>query len=173
VTIDEDGGLGSMAKLAAHRSPGVLHLAFSVFLFDEQGRLLLQRRASHKHHFRSRWSNSCCSHPRPGEALAAAAERRLQEELGVVAEVRPVGSFTYEAVDPDSGLVERELDHVFVGRYDGPVDPDEQEVDAVDWVDLADLRRRLSDEPERFTPWLPMALAVVDEEPDMTGPSPG
>ncbi|UDY34933.1 isopentenyl-diphosphate Delta-isomerase [Dermatobacter hominis] len=166
VTIDEHGVLGSMEKLAAHEPPGVRHLAFSVFLLDEAGRVLLQRRSARKHHFRSRWSNSCCSHPRPGEPLSDAATRRVHEELGVVTDVRPVGSFSYFAADPDSGLVESELDHVFVGRYDGPIDPDEDEVDAVAWVDLADLGRCVVDEPERFTPWLPMALAVLHDSLD-------
>ena len=80
----------------------------------------------------------------------------------MVARVRPIGSFRYRAVDPDSGLVEHELDHVFVAHHEGPVDPDPSEVDAVEWVDLDDLRDRLAREPERFTPWLPMALDVLD-----------
>ena len=151
-----------MGKLDAHASPGVLHRAFSVFLFDRRGRLLLQRRSEQKHHFRGRWSNTCCSHPRPGETVAAGATRRLREELGISASVREVGSFTYRAADPDSGLVEVEFDHVLVGRHDGGADPDPAEVGEVRWVALADLRRQLLADREAFTPWLPLALEVVD-----------
>lgn len=151
-----------MEKLAAHESPGVMHRAFSVFLFDAEGRVLLQRRADEKHHFRGRWSNTCCSHPRPGEGVEDGASRRLREELGIDATASEVGSFTYRALDADSGLVEVEFDHVLVGRHAGPARPDPDEVSEVRWVTLADLRRRLETEPEAFTPWLAPALQVVE-----------
>jgi len=151
-----------MAKLAAHESPGVMHRAFSVFLFDRDGRVLLQRRAEHKHHFRGRWSNTCCSHPLPGETVREGAARRLREELGIDAEAEEVGSFTYRASDPDSGLVEVEFDHVLVGRHDGGATPDPAEVGEVQWIELEQLRAQLDASPESFTPWLPLALDVVE-----------
>ncbi len=152
-----------MEKLAAHQPPGVLHLAFSVFLVDDGGRVLLQRRSTTKHHFRGRWSNSCCSHPRPGESVVAAATRRVDEELGLVVDLHDIGSFSYRAVDPESGLVEHELDHVLVGPYDGsPLRPDGREIDALGWAHVTDMRHALALHPHRFTPWLAPALDVVE-----------
>lgn len=163
VTVDEAGRpAGTMPKLAAHEGAGVLHRAFSVFLFDDDGRVLLQRRADDKHHFRGRWSNTCCSHPLPGESVTEAASRRLSEELGIEAEAREVGSFTYRAQDPDSGLVEVEFDHVLVGRHQGEIAPDPAEVGAVRWMDVDELRRTIATDPDAFTPWLPLALDVLD-----------
>jgi isopentenyl-diphosphate delta-isomerase len=165
VLVDEaDRELGTMAKLRAHEPPGALHRAFSVFLFNDRGELLLQRRAGSKHHFAGRWSNTCCSHPRPGESVLEAGRRRLDEELGVTARLSTSGSFTYEALDPVSGLVERELDHVLVGRWSGDPAPDPAEVGAWRWVEVDELRSSLEREPSSFTPWLPLALplAVTD-----------
>lgn len=104
---------GRAPKLAAHQPPGQLHLAFSLVLLDPAGHLLLQRRSGSKHHFRRRWANACCSHPRPGETIVEAARRRADEELGArIARTREIGRFTYRARDPASGLVEHEHDVV-------------------------------------------------------------
>lgn len=162
VTVDRfDRSTGSCEKVAAHRHPGVLHRAFSVLLFDGQGRLLLQQRAASKYHFRSRWSNSCCSHPRPGEELVSAARRRVREELGLVVELSLRGSFEYRAVDLDSGLVEHELDHVLVGCTDETPRPATEEIDALRWVTHDELVAWLASEPEAFTPWFVLALRAA------------
>ena len=155
VLVDEDDRpIGTEEKLTAHRPPGVLHRAISVFLFDSANRVLLQRRATSKHHFAERWSNTCCTHPRPGEDLEVAARRRLDEEMGISAIVAGAGRFTYRAEDAVAGLVEHELDHVLVGRFAGDPSPNPAEVQAWDWWDIAALRRDLAATPERYTPWL-------------------
>ena len=117
VLIDpNDREIGQMGKLEAHRT-GRLHRAFSVFIFNAQGELLLQQRAANKYHSASLWTNTCCGHPRPGEALVAAGERRLEEEMGLHVPLRPAFHFTYAAKLED-GLTEHELDHVLIGRSD-------------------------------------------------------
>lgn len=162
VLVDEDGRtLGTAAKLDAHSAPGSLHLAFSVFLFDRDGRTLVQRRASTKYHFPGIWANACCSHPEPGEDVVTSAERRLVEELGVSARLEDVGSFVYRAEDPVSGRVEHELDHVLVGLLaDGALPrPDPEEVTTVEWVDPAAVG---SSGPETgYAPWFAEALAIA------------
>jgi isopentenyl-diphosphate delta-isomerase len=162
ILVDEaDEPLGSQDKLAAHQPPGQLHRAVSVFVFDPSGRLLLQQRAAAKHHFRRRWSNTCCTPPRPGETVLDAGRRRLQEEMGISAELTAAGAFTYRATDPESGLVEHELDHVLVGRSAGEPVPDAAEVRAWEWIEVASLRRHLAAEPGRYTPWLGPALELA------------
>ena len=118
ILVDEnDNPLGVCEKLAAHLEGGRIHRAFSDFIFDTQNRLLLQRRALSKYHFGGLWTNTCCSHPRPGESTLAAAQRRLVEELGFVVPLRELGHFIYRAHDPATGLTEHELDHVFLLLY--------------------------------------------------------
>ncbi|MBX3314796.1 MAG: isopentenyl-diphosphate Delta-isomerase [Actinobacteria bacterium] len=162
VLVDStDHQIGTLAKIDAHKAPGRLHRALSTFVVDRDGRLLLQRRASTKYHFAERWSNTCCTHPEPGEGVVAAGARRLDEELGFTCDLVDVGTFTYTATDPSSGLVERELDHVLVGRSDGPVDPDPAEVSETRWISVDDLRTEMAEHPDTFTPWLAEALEVA------------
>ncbi|HWP38762.1 MAG TPA: isopentenyl-diphosphate Delta-isomerase [Gemmatimonadales bacterium] len=157
VLVDaDDHEVGSAEKLAVHRE-GRLHRAFSVFLHDGQGRLLLQRRASHKYHSGGLWSNTCCGHPRPGEATNEAARRRLREEMGVDTDLEPVISFVYRE-EVGQGLVEHELDHVFVGRIEGAPQPNPEEVSEWRWVKVEDLRADLGEHPDRYTVWLKPAL---------------
>lgn len=156
-----DRQLGTMDKLEAHRAPGRLHRALSAFVVDREGRLLLQRRASMKYHFAERWSNTCCTHPEPGEEVVVAGERRLEEELGFTCDLVDVGTFTYTAEDASSGLVEREVDHVLVGRSDGPVDADPSEVSEVRWIGLDELRTEMAEHPDTFTPWFAEALDLA------------
>lgn len=156
-----DRPIGREEKLAAHRDGGKLHRAFSVFIFDAAGRLLLQRRAAGKYHFGGLWTNTCCGHPRWGEEVSAAARRRLREELDIDCAVNEVGTFIYTATDPHSGLTENELDHVFTGTFAGEPVPNPQEIDTVRWADPEDVQRELATHPDRFTPWLPAALAEV------------
>ena len=163
ILVDESGvPTGTAGKLEAHRLPGLLHLAFSVFVRDDEGRLLLQRRAADKHHFRGLWSNTCCSHPRPGESTVEAGRRRLKEEMGIQVDLTVVGRFTYRADDPESGLVEHEVDDVLSGTYAGEPVPDPAEVSEWRWAEVEVLRRDLDDRPGEYTPWLAPALRVLE-----------
>src|SRR5688572_17566304 len=124
ILVDEqDNPLGTSDKLSAHQHGGALHRAFSVFLFDASGRMLLQQRGAGKYHFANLWTNACCSHPRPGEETIDAARRRVREELGIDVALTHAFGFVYRAEDPTSGLTEHEYDHVFVGRFEGQLAP--------------------------------------------------
>ena len=162
VLVGEDASpIGTADKLEAHRAPGLLHLAISVFIFDDQERLLLQQRSPGKYHFGGRWSNTCCTHPKPGEEAADAARRRLWEEMGIDADLRLAGIFSYRAEDPVSGLVENEVDHVLVGEHQGDPDANPDEVSGWRWVTLEDLATDLDRSPSAYTPWLVPGLALA------------
>ena len=157
ILVDEDDReVGTAEKFQAHRD-AARHRAFSVFVFDGDGAMLLQRRASAKYHSASLWSNACCGHPRPGETTVDAAHRRLGEEMGFDCELVPAMTFTYRA-ELGAGLSEHEIDHVFVGRSDADPTPNPDEVG--DWrrVDVAALRRDVAQRPERYTVWFRMVL---------------
>ncbi len=172
ILVDErDREIGTTEKLAAHCDGGQLHRAFSVFLFDERDRMLLQRRASVKYHFPLLWTNSCCGHPRPGEDVLAAATRRVREELGVEAELVPAFSFVYRATDRSTQLTEHEIDHVFLGRLGGEPDPCPSEIDSIAWWETADLVRDLEENPARYTPWFRRAVAELLDRALLTGAS--
>jgi isopentenyl-diphosphate Delta-isomerase len=159
--VDERGRTFDLVpKLAAHQPPGQLHRAVSVFLVDQGGRLLLQRRASSKYHSGGLWSNTCCSHPAPGEAPIDAAARRVMEELGIEpVDLADAGTIAYGVTDPVSGLVEREWNHLFIGRAVGEPSPDPSEVE--DWasVPLDQVARRGTGSD--FTAWFPVVLGAV------------
>lgn len=160
ILVDQaDRPVGRMEKQETHRK-GLLHRAFSVFLLDGS-KLLIQRRALDKYHCGGLWSNTCCSHPAPGEPVLSAAERRLDEELGIKnARLRELDTFLYRAAFPN-GLTEHELDHVLLGEYSGPVRPDPRKIAQVRWIDLEELQRDLQAFPQRYTPWFPPALTLV------------
>jgi isopentenyl-diphosphate delta-isomerase len=151
---------GSCDVDAAHTSPGLLHRAFSIVLFDPAGRTLVQRRAASKSRFGGLWSNTCCSHPAPGSSLIDFAVRRMWEELGLgVPGLADVGHFVYQAADPVAGWVEYEYDHVLVHTIPAVrPEPDPREVDGWRWVDAMELRHQLAARPELFTPWFSQAL---------------
>ena len=157
--VDEHGvTIGTAEKLAAHQPPGQLHRAFSVFLFDERGRLLLQQRALGKYHSPGVWSNTCCGHPYPGEAPFAAAARRTHEELGVSPSLMAeAGTVRYNHPDPASGLVEQEFNHLFVGLVQAAVRPDPEEISEYVFVSPAELEKRCADDP--FSAWF---MTVLD-----------
>jgi isopentenyl-diphosphate Delta-isomerase len=162
----DDNVVGAEEKIRAHRE-GKLHRAFSVFVFDEDRRLLIQRRATGKYHSAGLWSNTCCGHPRPGESTGNAAARRLPEEMGFSCQLRHAFQVVYRA-DLDNSLVEHELDRVYVGRFSGVPRPNPLEVDATMWVAPEELRSRILEEPHRYTAWLRLLLlddgwAAVDE----------
>lgn len=152
----DDRELGVGEKMEVHQA-GALHRAFSVFVFDGRGRLLLQQRAADKYHSAGLWSNTACGHPRPGEATPEAARRRLREEMGFDCELRGVFEFIYRA-ELDGALVEHEYDHVFVGTHDGDPVPDPAEVEAWRWVSMDELRRGLSEAPHLYSRWLKLAI---------------
>ncbi len=149
--FDSNGALRTLGKAEAHRL-GVRHRAVSVFVFDGD-RLLLQKRAAEKYHSAGLWTNSCCTHPRPGESPAAAATRRLREEMGVECELRELFQFPYEAKVGD-GVIENEYDHVFVGAWRGTPIPDASEVSAWRWIGRRELELELEREPQAFTYWM-------------------
>jgi isopentenyl-diphosphate delta-isomerase len=156
--VDTDGSaIGSTTVDEAHRSPGQLHRAFSVFLLDPAGRVLLQQRAAMKTRFPMRWANACCGHPEPGRSLTDAATRRLVEEMGVggLALVE-VGVYSYYAEDPATGRVEYEYDHVLLGELPAGrrLAPDPKEVAAVRWVTPEDLQDALVTDSRSYAPWL-------------------
>lgn len=164
VVLVNEGGIacGVADKLDAHEAPGMLHLAFSVFLFDDAGRLLIQRRAATKYHFPLIWANSCCSHPQPGEELVGAAESRVAEELGLKVHLTRVGNFTYTATCAASGFVEREFDWVLIGELHDAPRPDSDEVAAVRLLDPAEFATASSS--SEFAPWFGKALAIATAE---------
>lgn len=160
VLVDEnDLEIGTLEKLRAH-AEGRLHRAFSVFVFDDRGRMLLQRRAAGKYHSGGLWSNTTCSHPRPGEALEKAVRRRLREEMGIECALRFAFSFVYRA-DVGGGLTEHEYDHVYVGRFDGDPAPDPAEVEAWRWASVSEVRREVEADPAAFTFWFRIVLRQV------------
>jgi isopentenyl-diphosphate delta-isomerase len=159
--VDERGRtLGQMPKLTAHEPPGRLHRAVSIFLVDSRGRLLLQRRARSKYHSGGLWSNTCCSHPAPGEDPAEASARRVREELGIdPVGLTEAGTTSYNVTDPVSGLVEREWNHLFVGHALQTPEPDPLEVE--DWASVP-LDELAGIGPDRtFTAWFPAVLEAV------------
>ena len=152
VLVDsDDRPLGTMEKLQAHRQ-GVLHRAISVFVFNRNGELLLQRRAIGKYHSGGLWANTCCSHPRPEEPIGQAAVRRLREEMGMACDLEPRFAFVYRS-ELDGGLIEHEFDHVFVGYADAEPDPDPSEVSGWRYASPDAIREELEQDPGQFTSW--------------------
>lgn len=174
ILVDEhDNPIGTAEKLQAHRD-NLCHRAFSVFIFrsaslvnnKQELKVLLQQRAAGKYHSPLLWTNTCCSHPRPGEDITHAGQRRLKEEMGIDVAVEPIGRFHYIA-HFNNGLVENEVDHVLVGYYENDtINPNPNEVHAYRWVTLGDLAKELAANPEQFTPWLAKALEIVNANLD-------
>jgi isopentenyl-diphosphate Delta-isomerase len=164
---DQDRELGAAGKLAAHRQ-GMLHRALSVVIRDGEGRFLLQKRALGKYHSGGLWTNTCCSHPRPGEAVDAAASRRLAEEMGIACLLVPLFTTRYRAT-LDSGMTEHELVHVFGGLHTGPVCPDPAEADGYAWMAPLTLRRELEAAPAAYSIWFRKYL--VQHWDEVTAPA--
>ena len=161
VLVDNDGNaVGIAEKIEAHQK-GWLHKAFSVLIFNSKNEILLQQRALTKYHTPGLWSNSCCSHPRPDEALEDAVHRRLQEELGFDTKVEKNLDFVYKFLDEPTQLWEHEHDTVFVGYYDGEVPFNKEEVEAVQWISFADLMAWMQRSPKEFTYWFRVFLPKV------------
>ena len=146
-----DNQLGLMPKMEAHEK-AVLHRAFSVFIFNKKGELMLQQRAAHKYHSPLLWTNTCCSHQRNGESNLEAGVRRLQEEMGFTAAIKEVFSFIYKAPF-DNGLTEHELDHVLIGYFDDEPNLNKEEAEAYKWMTLEDVKSDIDENPTIYTEW--------------------
>ena len=163
ILVDEfDQPVGVMEKMEAHRQ-ALLHRAFSIFIFNSRGEMLLQQRAPEKYHSAGLWTNACCSHPRPGEGIREAAIRRLGEELGFTTDLEKVFEFTYKSAY-DNGLTEFEFDHVFVGTYDRDISPDRAEVSDYRYQSLPEIEAELHSAPDRFTSWFQLAFPMIKEK---------
>ncbi|HKP31766.1 MAG TPA: isopentenyl-diphosphate Delta-isomerase [Chitinophagaceae bacterium] len=161
ILVDEkDRQTGTMEKMQAHRE-GKLHRAFSIFIFDEKGRMLLQQRALSKYHSGGLWTNACCSHPSPGESIEVAAARRLQEEMGFETSLSPMFHFTYEAKF-NNGLIEHEYDHVFYGKYDGEITPNNEEVMDHEYKTIEEIKAELHNNPAKYTAWFLIAFPRLE-----------
>lgn len=162
ILVDEqDVAKGAMEKLEAHKK-GVLHRAFSIFIFNSRGEMLLQQRATNKYHSGGLWTNTCCSHPGPDEDILEAAQKRLQEEMGFTIELEKVFDFIYRA-DFNNGLTEYEFDHVFAGEYEGVVAYNKNEVMDYCYKSMEDIRHSLEQQPQKFTQWFHLAFPRIDE----------
>jgi isopentenyl-diphosphate Delta-isomerase len=161
ICVDEgDNETGFEEKERCHLRPTRLHRAFSVFIFNSRGEILIHRRSALKKTWPGFWTNACCSHPRKGESLEAAVPRRLKEELGIETPVTRLFSFQYKA-DYDVEYGENEIDHVFAGYYDGPVFPDPDEIDEWGFIGTEELSQEVEAHPLSYTPWFKIALPLV------------
>jgi isopentenyl-diphosphate Delta-isomerase len=157
---DMDDAFGAMEKMEAHKK-GILHRAFSIFIFNSKGEMLLQQRASNKYHSGGLWTNACCSHPQPGEETLPAAMRRLKEEMGFETPIEKIFDFVYKA-EFDNGLTEHEFDHVFAGEYEGPIHFNKDEVKDICYKDVQGIRHSLETHPQRYTAWFHLAFPTLD-----------
>lgn len=164
ILVDEnDVEVGYIDKGSAHDAGGLLHRAFSLFLFDPAGRLLMQQRSAGKRLWPLYWSNSCCSHPRRGETMQESTRRRLLDELNIEAELEFVYKFTYQAAYDDLGG-ENELCWVYLGRTDDAIVPNRNEIAQTAWLSASDLQTELKENPAQFTPWFRMEWRQLNED---------
>jgi isopentenyl-diphosphate delta-isomerase len=152
ILVDQnDNKVGLMEKMEAHEK-GLLHRAFSVFVVNSAGELMMHQRAFEKYHSGGLWTNTCCSHPRDGETTEEAVHRRLQEEMGFDCEVRKMFDFIYKA-ELDLGMTEHELDHLFIGYYDGLPQINKNEVAAWKWMSIDEVKSDIEAAPQNYTEW--------------------
>ena len=162
ILVDKDDlAIGEMEKMEAHEK-AVLHRAFSIFVFNGQNKLMLQQRALDKYHSPGLWTNTCCSHPRPGETVLNAGHRRLVEEMGFDCEIEKIFDFIYKA-ELDQGLAEHEFDHVFFGQYDSQPNINPKEVASWKWMKMEDIAGDMKENPESYTIWFRIAFEKVFE----------
>jgi isopentenyl-diphosphate delta-isomerase len=162
ILVDEsDQPVGTMEKMEAHRK-GLLHRAFSIFIFNKKGEMLLQQRAAGKYHSAGLWTNACCSHPHPGQETIPAAHARLAFEMGINTGLEEIFSFTYHA-SFDNGLIEHEFDHVFYGTWEGPVAPNPAEVQDYCFTPIKDLANSVQSHPEKYTAWFRIAFPLIQQ----------
>jgi len=151
---------GFMEKIEAHKK-GLLHRAFSIFVFNSVGEMLLQQRAINKYHSGGLWTNACCSHPQPGEETTASARKRLKEEMGFEIPVSKIFDFVYKTKF-DNGLTEYEFDHVFAGEYQGKVNYDKEEVMDFSYKSMKEIKDSLNSDPEKYTSWFHLAFPKIE-----------
>ena len=164
VLVDEqDNEVGTEEKLRVHMDGGKLHRALSVFIFNSDGKMLLQKRADGKYHAGGLWTNACCTHPRPGESPEDAAHRRLKEEMGFDCPIKKAFTTVYGA-DVGGGLTEKEFDHVFIGEFDGDPEPDPEEASEFKWIDMAELLDDVERNPDKYTPWFRVLLPQLNNK---------
>jgi isopentenyl-diphosphate delta-isomerase len=156
---EHDEETGTMEKMQVHHE-GILHRAFSVFIFNNKGEMLLQQRAMNKYHSAGLWTNACCSHPRPGESTKQAARRRLNEELGFETPIEKIFDFTYKAAF-ENGLIEHEFDHVFSGKHSGEIVLNKNEAQDVCYRSMEEIESSLQTHPQKFTAWFCIAFPLV------------
>lgn len=156
---EQDEPIGITDKMQSHRE-GLLHRAFSVFIFNQKGEMLLQRRALNKYHSGGLWSNACCSHPKPGDETLTAAKIRLKGEMGFETELEKIFDFTYKT-EFDNGLTEYEIDHVFVGSYDGKIEFNKDEIMDYCYKNINEIEQSLLTHPGKFTTWFQLAFPGV------------
>jgi isopentenyl-diphosphate delta-isomerase len=156
-----DEQVGTAEKMEAHYK-ALLHRAFSVFIFNAKGEMLLQQRALSKYHSAGLWTNACCSHPRPGEETINGAKRRLNEELGFTVDVKKVFDFIYRAKF-DNGLTENEFDHVFIGQYNGLINPNPNEVMNYCYKPMKKIKEELQTNPQIYTAWFIIAFPKIEQ----------
>jgi isopentenyl-diphosphate delta-isomerase len=162
---EKDESIGEMGKMDVHLK-GLLHRAFSVFIFNKKSELLLQQRASSKYHSRNLWTNTCCSHPKPNESVVQAAQRRLVEEMGMIAEVKPIFSFIYN-VPLDNDLTENEFDHVLIGFSEENPQLNLDEAQNYQWISFNSLKKNMDQNPQKYTSWLKI---IINEHFDKISP---
>jgi isopentenyl-diphosphate Delta-isomerase len=158
---EQDEAIGTMEKIEAHQK-ALLHRAFSIFIFNSKGEMLLQQRALNKYHSAGLWTNACCSHPYPQEDTHAAADRRLKEEMGFETPINKIFDFIYKA-EFDNGLTEYEFDHVFAGFYEGVVNANKNEVHDYCYKQLSEIKYSLQTAPSKFTAWFHIAFPLVEK----------
>ena len=161
ILVDEhDVQTGTMEKMEVHQK-ALLHRAFSVFIFNEKGEMLLHKRADKKYHSGGLWTNACCSHPKPGEETLMAAEIRLQEEMGFNTALTKAFDFVYKAPF-DNGLTEHEFDHVFIGNYDGDIVPNADEVSDYCFKTVEEIKNSIQTHPQKYTEWFKIAFPKME-----------
>jgi len=158
---ENDEPIGKMEKMEVHLK-GLLHRAYSVFILNEKGEMLLQKRAAGKYHSPGLWTNACCSHPQPGQEVIPAAAIRLQEEMGFTTSLEKAFDFIYKA-SFDNGLTEYEFDHVLLGNYDGPIHPNHEEVADYRYLSLTEIKKLVQSNPSEYTPWFKIAIPKLAE----------
>jgi len=163
ILVDEnDNQIGIEEKIKAHEQ-GKLHRCFSVVVFNSKKELLIQKRAEDKYHSPGLWTNTCCSHPAPGESTKEAAHRRLKQEMGFDCDLKEIFTFIYQHKF-DNGLTEHEYDHVFIGEFEGSPNPNSEEVSDWKWISLDELKNDIQKNPDNYTYWFKILLDKITNE---------